>query len=207
MEEAYSFLIYLGILLVAVLIYKLIQYMIQDRINNRIKWQIAEKPNYLLETIQKNDAIDKNFLLTQASDIEIALKFIAEYQKELSSIFLQNTFRLNISFAKMSYEEYFIYRLNAFLQNYQSDYFNENALYNEKSRNYYDDNHRSYDRVCELTSYGLVYYKLRYMTVLFCQYNDRIRKYTEKHEPNTDYYSQGLYKVVEKKEITFCKYI
>lgn len=193
--------LFYGFLIIAFLAYKCFEYRSKERINNRIKWSLTEPAVSLINYIQKNinEFVSPQYLISTESEQKIAIEIIETYQEKQSAIFLNNEYSTHLSFAKMTFDEFFMSKLCAFLNDNNRFYFHNNLLYKEKSRIYYDKEHYCFDSICEFTPYGVVYNKILYMTILFCEQSQRLNK-------NHTYHAECIKQSLDTNEAIISRY-
>jgi len=195
-----SLVLYGLILLGAFFAYKYYNnYYINKKVRDRIGWWLTEKPHNILDYLQNKclkGTIDAQYMITEQSEQEIAHEIIKLYQEETKDIYIKEHYAVNRRFAKMDYSEYFAYFFERYLGKHDKPFFNGNRMYIEISREYFDDNHTSYDTKYKLTDYGVVYYKMYYMSRLFCEKSVYINE-------RCDYHSAGLKEVIDTREVVF----
>ncbi len=174
--------------------YKYYMNLIDKKVRERASWWLAEDASKILAYIQKECVgIESEYLITNEFERKTALEIISAFQEESKTKFIKGYYTVNREYAKMKFSEYFMLYFERFLAEHKSYCFNDNRMYIEKSRERYENG--DYVAKCAITDYGIVYRKLHYMSVWFCEGSTCLNR-------NNDYYSNGLKKELDSKEIT-----
>ena len=178
--------------------YKYYKNLIDKKVRERASWWLAKDSSDILAYIQKECVgIESEYLITNEFERKTAFEIISIFQEESKEKFIKGYYTVNREYAKMKFSEYFMLYFEQFLAEHSKDCFNGNPLYIEKSRERYDCG--SYDSKCVITDYGMVYRKLHFMSVWFCEKSTYLNRYN-------DYYSNRLKEELDTKEITFSYY-
>lgn len=191
-----EFLIFVIILLCAFLVYKYYKSKIEEKVRCRISCWLTDSGYDLLDYIQNKcirEIIEDRYLITGESEQKIAIEIIEAYREEMKYRYVKRHYTINRDFAKMSYPEYFMYYLNLYLDNYNTYYFKGNMMYIEQSKRHYYGG--VYIRECTPTDYGMVYRKLYYMALLFCEKSAYLNK-------DHNYSSEEIKKTFDTKQVT-----
>ena len=168
---------------------------LQARVQARIGWWLIYGSVEVLDkmrSICRHFDIEPRYLLSSASETEIASEIIEEFQRR--SKYLYDQLDSTIKNATTSYYYFLMHYLNSFLDDNSGRYCDFNKKYIEKSRERCDNAGSYYSIKYSLTEYGIVYNKLRYMA----------RFYLEKcNNKNNNYYSDDIKKILDTQEITF----
>ena len=170
---------------------------INMRVQDRIGWWLIGDSINVLDYIQKKSIdlkIEEKYLITTESEKKIALEIIEKYQTKSRYLYLECSNFANIKLATMPHSDFFMYYLEKHLSEFDSCYYDENEMYVETSKEHYDNG--SCDVRCIITDYGMVFTKLKYMARFYCEKNSKLNK-------NNTYYSEGIKKELDTKEITF----
>lgn len=194
--------VYFFLCVILYLAYKCYKYHMAEKVRNRLSWWLTEDSLELLDYIQVKcigEMVEPQYLITSETDRKVAIEIIDAFREKTKLVYIKEQYTVIRKFSNMSYPEYFMYRLEAFLSEYNDYYFNGNRMYIETSTKYYDDNHLSYAVKCQITEYGMVFKKLQYMSLLFCENSVYLNA-------NFDYYSEGTKKAINSKEAIFSRY-
>lgn len=161
-------------LLLLLLLYKLIDYYRQVRLQRKVAWCMSKKKRYGALT----ECIFNDYRFTKVPETENQLHggnnedfkmvrvLLEDYQRELSTRYFDGTLVSNIS--KLREYDFFMLTLCAYLELHECDMeICGNKLFNVIER-------KEYIETCEPTDFGVVYLKLRYATELFCENNKHI---------------------------------
>ena len=160
------------------------------RAQDRIGWWVIEKSDNLLDYIRKKvieKGIDAKYLITDEFEKKVALEIIEIFQERHKELYLNCS--SNTKLARMKYSDVFVYYFEKFLDEHNDNYFNGNRMYIEKSR-------EGCKVEYNLTQYGVVYNKLRYIARFYCEKSTKLNK-------DNDYYSEGVKNVLDTGENTF----
>lgn len=171
-------------------------------VESRIGWWLLSSSNEVLETMQSicrygRIDIDPKYLLSSSSEIEIARSIIEKFQEQSKYLYF------NIDATKKNattpYYYFFMHYLNSFLDKKDDTCFDGNKMYIEKSRERCVNAGSYYSINYDVTNYGMVYNKLRYMARFYCEgIKNKINK------TNIRYYSSDLIKkILDTQETTF----
>ena len=198
METLFLYIVFLALLFLGYRCYK--DY-IKKEIRDRASWWLTEDGATMLDYIQNKcvkDMIENTYLVTSEEECKIAYEIISVFQEESKEKFLKGYYSVDYKYFKMNYSEYFMFFLEKFLNEHNDYCFNDNRMYIEVSRENCD---YSYYSKCTITDYGMVYNKIQYMAVMFCEKSTRLKG--DKDFYSSGVHSGGIKKELDTKETTF----
>lgn len=159
---------------------------IENKAQSRIGWWLLSSGKDMLYHIQNTcvGCIGTEYLIKE-SEREIAFEIIEAFQANSKHLY----FNPNNKLARKTHSEVFMYYFEKYLNEHDNYYFNGNEMYVE------EQNTNSVAK-CSITEYGIVYTKLFYMALLFCEKNPKLNA-------NNDYWSEGIKKKLDTKQTTF----
>lgn len=179
---------------------------IDAQVRARIGWWSIGKSSDAFDYIQricKDLNIEERYLIKTEDEKEIALDIVAKFQEYGKYLYSHSSDFASAKLARRKYSDFFMRYFEHYLDEHDSYYFKDNKMYIETSRKYYSENvtsYSSYESTCTMTQYGVVYNKLHYMAILFCEKSPVLSK-------GYYYYSDGkkttLDQALESKEILF----
>lgn len=173
---------------------------IEARVQSRIGWWLIYDGEQVLDEMRISCVcldIDKNYLLLSASEREIASKIIENFQEQKKHLYFH--IDATLEKAKTPYHYFLMYHLSSFLDKKDDISFEGNQMYIEKSRERHDNAGSYYTIKYDVTDYGMVYNKLRYMARFYCEEIENKAKKTD-----IRYYSSDLIKkILDTQETTF----
>ena len=173
---------------------------IEARVQARIGWWLISNSEQVLDEIRKSCVcldIDKNYLLVSAYEREIASKIIEDFQEQKKYLYFH--IEATIKKAKTPYHYFLMHYLSSFLDEKDGICFDGSKMYIEKSRERHDNAGSYYTIKYDVTDYGMVYNKLRYMARFYCEEIENKSKKTD-----IRYYSSDLIKkILDTQETTF----
>ena len=179
--EALWGLVPLGIIFIAFFVSKFYNYIQQENIKNKVAACIQgyigghSSPIDVINEAQHQLNIAFKYQIGTA-DMEYAKLIIELYRKELNKKFLNNTLRLDRYITKMTDTEYFFLTFHSFLRKHDCDTsLSGKDLLNLKQKESLGMwGAQRYRAEYTLTEFGVVFYKLYYVTLLYCETNPSI---------------------------------
>lgn len=175
---------------------------IKTSVESRIGWWLLSSSKEVLDKMQSICRlypidIETKYLISSASEAEIARSIIEKFQEH--SKYLYFNIEATKEKAKTPYHYFLMHYLNSFLDKKDDICFDGNKMYIEKSRERRDNAGSYYTIKYDVTDYGMVYNKLRYMARFYCEGIENKLKKTD-----IRYYSSDLIKkILDTQETTF----
>lgn len=179
-------MIFFGILFIVAIIVipKLIQSNRDETLKKQVAWTTTtsnswDSPRALelwqyVYNIQNRYVSDNKYRISSKEEWEMAKNIIEKCRAELSADFSQNRVHSTQSTAALTPEEYFVFSLSYFLSQHKTKTsLDGKILYNEIDRKNFKDG--GVDISYDITNFGIVFHKLRYITSLYCLDHPRIK--------------------------------
>lgn len=174
---------------------------IKTSVESRIGWWLLSSSEKVLYEMQFRCQllpieIEPKYLISSA-EAEIACSIIEKFQGH--SQYLYFNIEATKEKAKAPYCYLLMHYLSSFLDDKNDINFDRNKMYIEKSRERHDNAGSYYTIKYDVTDYGMVYNKLRYMARFYCEGIENKLKKTD-----IRYYSSDLIKkILDTQENTF----
>ena len=179
--EALWGLVPLGIIFIAFFVSKFYTYIQQVNIKNRVATCIQgyigghSSPIDVINEAQHQLSIAFKYQIGTA-DMEYAKLIIELYRKELNKKFLNNALRHDRYITKMTDTEYFLFTFYSFFHHHACDtsLSGKELLHLKRKEDLGMWGTQRYRAEYTLTEFGVVFYKLYYVTLLYCETNPSI---------------------------------
>lgn len=155
----------------------LYKYYKRSKLFDIIKYCAGSDPGFLLSRIRSSSNNIEIDCLINSSDISYAEDILSSYQRDISRLYWKDDLTSSFRFITMQDTDYFFFSLFCYLQKHKSDYFiGDNKMQTYLSK---EDN-----GICihQLTDYGVVFYKIMYISKFYCLNNKRLKNLFINHD-------------------------
>ena len=200
LSELLLFIIYCFSILVFALLYK---YWPKERVQNRASWFLTEKTSFLLDYVNKSCSelnIEEQCKI-DASETTFAEEILKVFQDEMKERYIGGYYTVDYFNAKMSFPDYFMFYFEKFLSDKSDMTFNGKTMSTVIEKKTFEWG--AYEEICDITDFGIVYYKLFYFSRLYCANSKYLTNPKNKKTREKDYSFDGLKEKVVTRKTSF----